>query len=684
MSSFLLPDENSCLLEYRQFCSLVTKLRQAWEEFQATGRVAHPETIKPEVLASWERCKNMKLDPYASPNRVCLSPSELEERLEKNRLLIEVATPFLETLAESVKTSGFRIDLLDKELFILRQYGEDKAIREAAEHGSKPGVNRSESTSGTNAINLAAYLQRPVQLVGPEHYNVNLHYWTCSAVPILSPTKELLGVINIAGHFSLLHKHTLGMVIAIGKVIEQTIQQRQLMEALEISNQYLNNVIHAVSDGLIVVNANNIITTLNRAASNLLGVDAVSALGEPVDNVLGPANPFTEVLRSGKPIVNREIMLKTKKGHTQFFIGTLEPVTTKQGLEGVIGVLKPLSSAKGFVKNVAGLKAYFSFADLIGNSPEFQRAVQLAKQAAELPTTVLLQGESGTGKELFAQAIHNASPFKNGPFVALNCAAIPGELVESELFGYESGAFTGAKKEGRPGKFELAEGGTIFLDEISSMSLNVQAKLLRVLQTKTIMRVGGVTEIPVNVRLICATNRDLWTQVEEGSFREDLFYRINVLTIVIPPLRERIEDIPLLVEHFCSKLSQRLGVSFQVDPKVYEVLTNYQWPGNVRELENLVERSAILALTRGSQRIEVSDVITYPGLRDSHKQSQQENKEMSISGYSLKEMESTAIRGALKICKGNVSQAARLLGVHRSTLYRKLKLYGVNREIVVK
>ncbi|CEP68724.1 PAS fold [Moorella glycerini] len=678
-----LPDEKSYYLEYKQFYLQWTKLWQAWEEFQKKGDLKERDVVRPEVLASWKRCRARGLNPYDSPNKVCLSDKDIEERLKRNRILVEVASPFLKTLVKSVKGSMFRVDLFDKDLYLLAQFSDDDSLKEALKHGSSVGVNRNEVNCGTSAINLAAHLQRPVQLVGPEHYNINLHYWTCSATPIFSPKKDFLGVINMAGHFSLFHKHTLGMVIAVGKVIEQSLQQRELIENLEIANEYLNNIIHAVSDGLIVVDVNGFVTTLNRAASNFLGIKSKEAIGRNVSDLLGENNVFQEAIKSGLSKVNKEITMKTPKGN-QFFVATLEPVVSKQDRKEIIGIFKPMSSARGFIKNLAGLRAHFTFSDLIGEEAEFKRIVELAKQAAGLANTILLQGESGTGKELFAQAIHNASPVKDGPFVALNCAAIPGELIESELFGYEGGAFTGAKKDGRPGKFELAEGGTIFLDEINSMPLNMQVKLLRVLQTKTIMRVGGVTEIAINAKLVCATNQDLWRLVQEGSFREDLFYRINVLTIVIPPLRERLNDIPLLVKHFCRNLGRRLGVELGMEEKVFSILQQYHWPGNVRELENVVERSAILALSRNSRIIQEQDIMSYPGIREFLVRSLGK-RDIKNSGeivptdlYNLEKLEITAIRRALIVSEGNLSRAAQLLGIARSTLYRKIKQYQID------
>jgi PAS domain S-box-containing protein len=683
----LLLDENLVMFECRAFQKRLTALWEAWREFQANGELNQPEVVRPGVLASWERSRANGIDPYLPLDTTYASQEEIEQRLQQSRFLIEVAVPILQTLEQNLEGSGFRIDLLDPDLLILAQFGDREVVSEATKRHSVPGAFRNEESCGTNAINLAALLRKPVQIVGPEHYNANLHYWTCSSAPIFSPEQELLGVINIAGHFSLLHKHTLGMTIAVAKSIEQGIQQLRLHEALKLSHKYLNSIFHSVSNGIIAVDSKGTITTFNQAASEFLEIDSDNVIGRSADEVFGANNPFTEVLTTKEPIFNREILLSSG-GQRRSFVGTIETLDSDEGAQGgVVGVVRPLSSIKGYVRSFAGFKAQITFSDIVGDSPDFRKSLQLAKQAATLPTTILLQGESGTGKEVFAQAIHNASAFRDGPFVAVNCAGIPGELVESELFGYESGAFTGAKKGGHVGKFELAEGGTLFLDEIGSMPLNMQAKLLRALQTRSVMRVGGTTEIPLNTRFVYSANTDLWQQVQEGSLREDLFYRINVVTIVIPPLRNRLDDIPLLTEHFCKKLSSKLGVSFKVADSVYPILTGYHWPGNVRELENAIERSAVLALARGRQQITPDDVLLYSGIRKSHEQANEGKENDSIMSHSavfdhgldMEQTELAAIRKALAVSDGNVSKASRLLGIHRSTLYRKLDRYGISR-----
>jgi transcriptional regulator with PAS, ATPase and Fis domain len=299
---------------------------------------------------------------------------------------------------------------------------------------------------------------------------------------------------------------------------------------------------------------------------------------------------------------------------------------------------------------------------------------------ASLRSTVLIQGESGTGKEVFAQAIHNASCFKNGPFVALNCAAVPGELIESELFGYEDGAFTGARKSGRHGKFELAENGTIFLDEINSMSMPMQTKLLRVIQTRKVVPLGDNNEININARLICASNKNLLQLVKKGLFRQDLFYRIDVLSIDIPPLRKRVEDIPLIAHYFCDLKGKEFGVKFRLNVEVIEVFCKYDWPGNIRELENVIERGMVMALGRGSQEIELQDVMKYHGICDLLNKTSICDKEEDSNTklFNLGQIEIDVIQNALKLNNRNLSQTAKSLGISRTTLYRKIKYYGID------
>jgi len=313
---------------------------------------------------------------------------------------------------------------------------------------------------------------------------------------------------------------------------------------------------------------------------------------------------------------------------------------------------------------------------MVGDSPPMQRVYALMRQAAESGITVMIQGESGTGKELVASSFHLNSPRRNGPFLAINCAAIPESLIESELFGHEKGAFTGATRQ-RLGAFERATGGTIFLDEIGDMRLAMQAKLLRVLQEREIQRVGGAATIPIDARVIVATNKDLKALVKAREFREDLFYRIAAFPIVIPPLRQHPTDIPLLAKHFLNKHAERSGRVFGgISTAALRALLQYDWPGNVRELDNAIERAVLLEKTDVLQvdSLPPHFVTTRLAAEDG---STADHRSTSVSILPLRDVERRALAEALEASDNNVTRAARALGINRVTLHRKLKRHGL-------
>lgn len=665
-----------------EFEEKLCKTKQEHEYFINTGKVRSNNIISAEVLSSWIRCRNRGLDPRNILGTI-LPEIELDMRLKANSMLLDIVSPFLEAIADSIKGTGFRVDIYDSELYLLKEYGDPKLNQSYKHLQSKPGVSRSEVNIGTNAMNLSVLLERPVQLVGPEHYNVALHDYTCTAVPIKDPNGKIEAVINTAGYYWLMHRHTLGMMIALGKSIEYSLYQNRIRQEIEITNGFKEAIIESISDALIVVDNGGRIIAANRRVQELFETGG-NIVGYPIELLCGVHNPFSEVLATAEPMVDREILLNVE-GKNVRMLGTVRPIMPGElGLQGVIGTFKNMNTTRRMIKKFAGWKAHFTFNDLIGESSEFRQAVRLAKETARIQSNILLQGESGTGKELFAQAIHNGGRNSEGPFVAVNCAAIPSGLLESELFGYEGGAFTGAKKEGQPGKFELADCGTIFLDEINSLPLDMQAKLLRTLQNRTVMRLGGNEEMPINSRIISASNADLWQMVKRGEFREDLFYRINVITVSIPPLREREGDLELLVKYIAHRLSAQLSSDILIDNEAINLMKSYHWPGNVRELENVVERSYVLARTRGMDIITLKDVENYPGIQEITKTDVKMNvklkNEFQNNLTGLKDLEKEAFQKALEATNGNIAQAAQALGVARNTFYRKIKSYGLGVE----
>ncbi len=352
-----------------------------------------------------------------------------------------------------------------------------------------------------------------------------------------------------------------------------------------------------------------------------------------------------------------------KKGAYDYLVKPLDP-------EEVSLLIERLLQSRELAREVSylrkELKKRYRFHDLVSKSPKMQQIFEFARTVAKSNSNILILGESGTGKELLARAIHNESPRANGPFVAVSCVAIPDTLLESELFGHEKGAFTDAITQ-KKGKFELAHGGTLFLDEIGDISPKMQLALLRVLEEKEFTRVGGTKPIRVDVRIIAATNRNLQKAVEEGRFREDLYYRLNVITIQLPPLRERKEDIPLLVQHFIEKFNIQMGKRVErISDEALRILMQYDWPGNVRELENVIERAMVIA--RGNA-ITPED-IQLPSLGPSQVPEQDKT---------LEAVEKAHIQRILNETNWNIQRSAQILGIDRTTLYNKIKKYGLKR-----
>ncbi len=431
----------------------------------------------------------------------------------------------------------------------------------------------------------------------------------------------------------------------------------------------------------VIVDKDGIITAMNQTYLDTLGLKKEDVVGKYILDIT-PTSGLQEVLDTGK-IVQAEIW--PIKGRDT--VVTRLPVYKDGKIIGAIGksLFLDMSGAKIFARKLQetekelnlykeevrlSYQAKWELQDLIGVDKEFSATKTLAYQLSRTTSTILITGESGTGKELFAHAIHNASNRYLAPFIRINCAALPENLLESELFGYEEGAFTGAKKGGKPGKFELAHGGTIFLDEIGDMPLTMQTKLLTVLQEKIVERVGGTRPIMISVRVIAATNRDLEKMVMEGQFRQDLYYRLNVVRLNIPPLRTRRSDIPLLVSDLMNRINEELQTNVtKISCKATELLQNYAWPGNVRELENILERAINLADMNHESSLTISH---FPSLVEKTQLSEEKTLPQAVES-----LEKQIIIKALKKVNGNKTQAAKILGIHSSALYRKLNKYDL-------
>lgn len=436
----------------------------------------------------------------------------------------------------------------------------------------------------------------------------------------------------------------------------------------------LRAVLESIHEGILAVDENGIITHCNNQAESLIHLPKERILGRHVSSVL-PGTPMIEALKNQKGYVEREEIYQSNQGLLHFFV-TARPIISGGKTTGVVASIRDIADVRRLVYDMTSHDQPCTFDDILGRSDAIMEVKSRAKKVARGNATILLLGESGTGKEFFARAIHYSSPRAGGPFITVNCGAIPDTLLESELFGYEGGAFTGARKEGKAGKFELADGGTIFLDEIGDLPLHLQVKLLHVLQRKQVERVGGNKILPVDVRVIAATNKDLERMMQEGEFRTDLYFRLNVIPIFIPPLRERREDIDVLVSHFIARHSALVGKEIRgVSPTVREVFYCYDWPGNVRELENVIE----YAVNLESESIITIDSIP-PRLRNV-KVDLPVGEDVHRPLKSLVRMtEAQVLREYLDryglTVEGKL-HVARALGISQATLYRKLRMLGL-------
>ncbi|MFZ5643504.1 MAG: sigma-54-dependent Fis family transcriptional regulator [Bacillota bacterium] len=644
------------------------ELRAAWQAF-AEGNEKGLQMVRPIVRESWERCRRAGVNPYQKVVSTVLSPEALEERREKNRVWLQIARPVMETLYRFVAGSGFVVAVTDCDGYLMEVTGDPEVVQAIAQGNFVPGADWSELSAGTNSVGTALAANRTLQVFSYEHYCVCSHHWTCSAAPIHDPDGRLIGALDMTGSFERVHPHTLGMVVAGADAIERQMAMEKAWRERDLANQVRQSLMESITDGILATDSDRRVIHINHAAAGLLGTTPERAVGKNVREVLGGEGADWEAIESGKKFITDREMDVTTPSVTVKLTMTSRPIRGNDGhFQGIVMVLNEIGRTRKLTQRMSGAVARLTFNDMVGEETRFRDSLRLARSAAGSDSTVLLLGESGTGKDVLAQAIHNASLRAKGPFVAINCGAIPRDLIGSELFGYMEGAFTGARKGGSPGKFELADGGTVFLDEIGDMPLELQSTLLRVLEQKVITRIGGSSVLPVNVRVIAATNRDLAGEVGRGNFRRDLYYRLNVITIRLVSLRERQQDIELLLRYFMERLGMRMGKRIiSVDERVWPLIKAYPWPGNVRELQNVVERALHMA----------DGLILRPEHLPEEIREVQNNLPVRKELMPVPDYEKQVILKLLEENQGNLSQVAGQLGIARTTLYRRMAKYGL-------
>ncbi|MEW5321999.1 sigma-54-dependent Fis family transcriptional regulator [Geobacillus thermoleovorans] len=485
-------------------------------------------------------------------------------------------------------------------------------------------------------------------------------------IPIIDDSGKLFGALAVFKDITEL--------VALAEEITDLKEVRMMLEA----------IIHSSEEAISVVDENGNGILINPAYTRLTGLTEEDVIGKPATaDIAEGESMHMQVLKTRRPVRGARMKVGPKNRDV---IVNVAPIIVDGVLKGSVGVIHDVSEIQRLTAElnrarqiIRTLEAKYSFADIVGESEEMKVAIEQAKLAAKTPATILLRGESGTGKELFAHAIHNASDRKYNKFIRVNCAAIPETLLESELFGYEEGAFSGARRGGKRGLFEEANNGSIFLDEIGELSASTQAKLLRVLQEREIVRVGGTKPIPINVRVIAATNVNLEKAIAEGAFREDLYYRLNRMPIYIPPLRARKEDIPALCRHLIQKLNQDYGRNVEgVTDEAMARLLAYDWPGNVRELENVLGR-AMIFMKFHEVMIDAAHLPPLASPSSAPAPRLEMEEELRPLGEMVSRYEASLIEQALRRHRGNKTAAARALGISVRNLYYKLEKYGLDK-----
>jgi transcriptional regulator of acetoin/glycerol metabolism len=641
--------------------------KQAWMNFVTKGRSDDPR-LNRQIVDSWRRCQLAEVDPVKGVCENIAPVNQIEYRSEQ---LLALAKPIMDTLYHCLQGSEFVIVLIDRDGYVLKIIGGLKELKQADRLRFGPGANWAEECVGTNAIGTALALGHPVQVTGTEHYCESHHLWTCSAAPIRKQNGEIIGFLDISGPRERATAHQLGLIVAAAHAIEERIVLDESCCQLYDVNKYLEAILNSVSDGIVAVNGQGLITGINKVAARGFQCSPTELVGKSINAFTrhrGRLQNFFTSKAAGRS--EEEISLKMPGGRRSYIAKACPVFNEKNDNKGFVLTFSPAPKTFPHPHASKETATKFSFFDIIGESSAIRQSMEKAKRVAQGPSTILILGESGTGKELFAQAIHNASDYKFGPFVSVNCGAIPRELIQSELFGYEEGSFTGAKQGGSAGKFVSANGGTLFLDEIGEMPLEMQINLLRVVEEEAVVPVGGKSAIPIHVRIIAATNRSLFDEVSKGNFREDLYYRLNVISIALPPLRAREGDIDLLANYFVKKISRKIGKNINaINPDVTRTFERYHWPGNIRELANAIEYAVNIS---PDEHLNKENLPPY--LRNIRPEKPRSAAERIMT---LSALEKDAIKKALLFYNGNMTKTSKALGIGRNTLYAKMKKYNI-------
>jgi transcriptional regulator of acetoin/glycerol metabolism len=629
---------------------------QARTEFLANGNVQQG-IIAEAIERSWRRCLANGIDANSFSNLEVVTVQELAFKREKNQHLLTLAQPEMETLNAQIAPMHNVVILTDDEGVILHSLGSEYLQKGAERMASSAGVSWHEGHRGTNAIGTVLVEQAEMTVHGAEHFMAQHHTLSCSAVPIFGPKNQLIATLDVTNDYSISQKNTLTLVKMAAQMIENRLFSASYDSDVVLHFHARPEFIGTLWEGVAMFTDSGQLVAMNRSGQFQLSFNPDYVQREGESGVQRSA--FNQLFS-----LSLASLLKQVEGVEKLIV----PIQLHNGARLYVQV--QLRHKKSVVRTAAAIVKRTSAANLdLLNSGDKQvaQAIKQIKQVLSRDIPILIQGETGVGKELFSRAIHDSSLHRHGPWIAVNCAALPEGLIEAELFGYEEGAFTGARRKGGRGKIEQAHGGTLFLDEIGDMPLSLQARLLRVLQDRSVTPLGSSKSIAVNFALISATNQKLREKVSSGEFRSDLYYRLNGLSVMLPPLRER-TDLQALIQVI---LQVEHAAKVNINDEVMTLFTRHLWPGNIRQLHNVLRTA--LALADGA-------VISTEHLTQDFIDELAGAAGDLISGINylaLDDLATNAIHLAMQRQAGNISAVARELGISRNTLYRKLKTMGL-------
>ncbi|PFR41525.1 sigma-54-dependent Fis family transcriptional regulator [Bacillus cereus] len=604
-----------------------------WKKFVNEG-VLDSNRINQRISESWHRCKQANVNPHMNKGQKILSSNIFQEQKKKSEIFLDIALPQIQNMRKTIDELQMMALLIDPDGYVLSLSGNKQTLKRAKHINFIEGVKWTESAVGTNAIGTALEIEEAIMISGTEHYTVASHSWSCAAAPIHNDDGKLIGVLDFSCPIEFSHPYMLGMVTSIAHAIERECSIRVHQNELHLIHRFLD-VIDS-DEQVVICNHRDVIVSASKSVRERINNWSRMKLEELMHH--GLETKLEIPVYSNERMIGKYMYLKENKQMNTY-------------------------SALTFIKGI-------TFSGVTGTSRAFQHTLEEIKLVSPTDASVYVCGETGVGKEYVARAIHENSPRKDGPFIAVNCGSLPKELMESELFGYAEGAFTGARRQGYKGKFEQANGGTLFLDEIGEVPPEMQVALLRVLQERTITPIGSSKLVPVNIRIITATHKDLLRLVEEGKFRQDLYYRLHVYPLYVPSLIERKEDIPYFIQHFCERKNWNV-----VFPKsIYNQFLQHTWPGNIRELVNVLERIYILSQGREICEKQVDFLLQTMRGNQQQLELQVENKTEHTLHFREKIQRDSMIE-ALQKTNGNVSLAAKLLNVPRSTFYKRMQKY---------